>query len=79
MMKTSILSKQNPLRFGGFCTTADSGVTLGFKNTNALKTKNQTGILYLKEKRNEIFSVIILDNNSSNPFKYKRFSYLDLK
>jgi hypothetical protein len=38
-MKTSIPSKQNPLRFGGFCTTADSGVTLGFNEYKCFENK----------------------------------------
>jgi hypothetical protein len=42
----------NPLRFGGFCTTADLlGVTLGFNEYKCFyENKNQTGILYLKER-----------------------------
>jgi hypothetical protein len=40
----------NP-RFGGFCTTADLlGVTLGFNEYKCFYDKNQTGILYLKER-----------------------------
>jgi hypothetical protein len=48
-------------------------------NTNAFtKTKNQTGILYLKEE-NKIYSVIILDNNSGMlPSDILRFNYSDL-
>jgi hypothetical protein len=43
----------NPYDLVGFCTTKDLWSNLGLMNTNAfVKKKNQTGILYLKEKRN---------------------------
>lgn len=56
----------NPLRFGGWCTTADlSGITLGlnsYKYFFEKKRPNWDNIYQGKE--NKIFSIIVLDNNS---------------
>jgi hypothetical protein len=71
----------NPLRFGGFCTTADLlGVTLGFNEYKCFyENKKPDWDIIFKEKENEIFSVIILDNNSGIiPSDILRFNYSDL-
>ena len=56
----------NPLRFGGFCTTADLlGVTLGFNEYKCFcENKKPDWDTIFKGKENKTFSVIILDNNS---------------
>ncbi|RTY71175.1 ATP-grasp domain-containing protein [Flavobacterium sp. LB2P53] len=56
----------NPLRFGGFCTTADLlGVTLGFNEYKCFcENKKPDWNTIFKGKENKTFSVIILDNNS---------------
>ena len=56
----------NPLRFGGFCTTADLlGVTLGFNEYKCFcENKKPDWDTIFKGKENKIFSVIVLDNNS---------------
>lgn len=71
----------NPLRFGGFCTTADlMGVTLGFNEYKCFcENKKPDWDTIFKGKENKIFSVIILDNNSGIiPSDILRFNYLDL-
>lgn len=68
----------NPLRFGGWCTTADlSGITVGlnpykyyFENT----CPNWDTIYQGKE--NNIYSIIVLDNNSGiKPADIAKFDY----
>ena len=71
----------NPLRFGGFCTTADLlGVTLGFNEYKCFcENKKPDWDTIFKGKENEIFSVIVLDNNSGIiPSDILRFNYSDL-
>ncbi|PKH68173.1 ATP-grasp domain-containing protein [Flavobacterium sp. ALD4] len=71
----------NPLRFGGFCTTADlMGVTLGFNEYKCFcENKKPDWDTIFKGKENKIFSVIILDNNSGIiPSDILRFNYSDL-
>lgn len=71
----------NPLRFGGFCTTADLlGVTLGFNEYKCFceNIKPDWDTIF-KGKENKIFSVIILDNNSGIiPSDILKFNYSDL-
>ena len=71
----------NPLRFGGFCTTADLlGVTLGFNEYKCFReNKKPDWDSVFKGKENKIFSVIVLDNNSGIiPSDILRFNYSDL-
>ncbi|MFT7164457.1 MAG: hypothetical protein ACI9CZ_001032 [Flavobacterium sp.] len=71
----------NPLRFGGFCTTADlMGVTLGFNEYQCFcENKKPDWDTIFKGKEDKIFSVIILDNNSGIiPSDILRFNYSDL-
>lgn len=71
----------NPLRFGGFCTTADLlGVTLGFNEYKCFcENKKPDWDTIFKGKENKIFSVIVLDNNSGIiPSDILRFNYSDL-
>jgi hypothetical protein len=71
----------NPLRFGGFCTTADLlGVTLGFNEYKCFsENKKPDWDIIFKGKENKVFSVIILDNNSGIiPSDIVRFNYADL-
>jgi hypothetical protein len=71
----------NPLRFGGFCTTADLlGVTLGFNEYKCFcENKKPDWDAIFKGKENKIFSVIVLDNNSGIiPSDILRFNYSDL-
>jgi hypothetical protein len=71
----------NPLRFGGFCTTADLlGVTLGFNEYKCFcENKKPDWDTIFEGKENKIFSVIILDNNSGIiPSDILKFSYSDL-
>ena len=71
----------NPLRFGGFCTTADLlGVTLGFNEYKCFcENKKPDWDTIFKGKENKTFSVIILDNNSGIiPSDILRFNYSDL-
>ena len=71
----------NPLRFGGFCTTADLlGVTLGFNEYKCFcENKKPDWNTIFKGKENKIFSVIVLDNNSGIiPSDILRFNYSDL-
>ncbi|MFV8337450.1 ATP-grasp domain-containing protein [Flavobacterium sp. RSP29] len=71
----------NPLRFGGFCTTADLlGVTLGFNEYKCFcENKKPDWDTIFKGKENKIFSVIVLDNNSGIiPSDILRFNYSGL-
>ena len=71
----------NPLRFGGFCTTADLlGVTLGFNEYKCFcENKKPDWNTIFKGKENKTLSVIILDNNSGIiPSDILRFNYSDL-
>jgi hypothetical protein len=71
----------NPLRFGGFCTTADlMGVTIGFNEYQCFcENKKPDWDSIFKGKEDKIFSVIILDNNSGIiPSDILRFNYSDL-
>lgn len=71
----------NPLRFGGFCTTADLlGVTLGFNEYNCFyENQKPNWDIIFKGKENKVFSVIILDNNSGIlPSDVVKFKYADL-
>ena len=71
----------NPLRFGGFCTTADLlGVTLGFNEYKCFcENKKPDWDTIFKGKEHKIFSVIVLDNNSGIiPSDILRFNYSDL-
>ena len=71
----------NPLRFGGFCTTADLlGVTLGFNEYKCFcENKKPDWDSIFKGKENKIFSVVVLDNNSGIiPSDILRFNYSDL-
>jgi hypothetical protein len=71
----------NPLRFGGFCTTADLlGVTLGFNEYKCFcENKKPDWDTIFKGKENKIFSVIILDNNSGIiPSDILKFNYSNL-
>ena len=71
----------NPLRFGGFCTTADLlGVTVGFNEYQCFyENKKPDWETIFKGKENKIFSVVILDNNSGIlPSDILEFKYHDL-
>ena len=71
----------NPLRFGGFCTTADLlGVTVGFNEYQCFyDNKKPDWETIFKGKENKIFSVVILDNNSGIlPSDILEFKYSDL-
>lgn len=71
----------NPLRFGGFCTTADLlGVTVGFNEYQCFyENKKPDWETIFKGKENKIFSVVILDNNSGIlPSEILEFKYHDL-
>lgn len=71
----------NPLRFGGFCTTADLlGVTLGFNEYKCFcENKKPEWDTIFKGKENKTFSVIILDNNSGIiPSDILEFNYSGL-
>jgi hypothetical protein len=71
----------NPLRFGGFCTTADLlGVTVGFNEYQCFyENKKPDWETIFKGKENKIFSVVILDNNSGIlPSDILEFKYSDL-
>jgi hypothetical protein len=68
----------NPLRFGGWCTTADlSGITVGLNSYKYYfeNTYPNWDVLY-QGKENKIFSVIVLDNNSGiKPANIAKFDY----
>lgn len=56
----------NPLRFGGWCTTADLvGVTLGFNPYKCFcENKKPNFDTIFKGKEDKIFSIVVLNNNS---------------
>jgi hypothetical protein len=68
----------NPLRFGGWCTTADlSGITLGLNSYKYYfeNTCPNWNTIY-QGKENKIFSIIVLDNNSGiKPANIANFDY----
>ena len=68
----------NPLRFGGWCTTADlSGITVGLNSYKYYfeNTCPNWDTIY-EGKENNIFSLIVLDNNSGiKPDNILRFDY----
>lgn len=68
----------NPLRFGGWCTTADlSGITLGLNSYKYYleNTCPDWDIIY-QGIENKIFSIIVLDNNSGiKPADISKFDY----
>ena len=68
----------NPLRFGGWCTTADlSGITLELNSYKYYfeNTRPNWDTIY-KGKENKIFSIIVLDNNSGiKPADIAKFNY----
>ena len=68
----------NPLRFGGWCTTADlSGMALGlnsYKYYFENACPNWDAVFHGKE--NKIFSIVVLDNNSGiEPNDIAKFDY----
>lgn len=68
----------NPMRFGGWCTTADlSGVALGF-NIYQCYCENTTpdwDVIY-QGKEDKIFSLIVLDNSTGlDPENIAKFDY----
>ena len=71
----------NPLRFGGWCTTADlTGITLGF-NAYTCFCENQKPDFdtIFKGKDNKIFSIVVLNNNSGiDPSDISEFKYAEL-
>lgn len=56
----------NPLRFGGWCTTADlSGITLGLNSYDYFfNNKKPNWEVIFKGKEDKLFSVIVLNNSS---------------
>ena len=68
----------NPMRFGGWCTTADLlGVAVGFNCYKCFFENNSPdwNNIYL-EKEKKIFSLIVLDNNSGiAPINIDKFDY----
>ncbi|UAM98119.1 ATP-grasp domain-containing protein [Polaribacter litorisediminis] len=56
----------NPLRFGGWCTTADlSGIAIGFNSYKYFfENKHPNWDNIYEGKENDVFSLIVLDNNS---------------
>lgn len=56
----------NPLRFGGFCTTADlSGYALGVNSYESfIKAKKPNWEDIFKQKNHQKYSIIVLNNNS---------------
>ena len=71
----------NPLRFGGWCTTADLvGITLGFNSyTCFCETKKPDFEMIFKDKEDKIFSIVVLNNNSGiDPADICEFKYEDL-
>jgi ATP-grasp domain len=71
----------NPLRFGGWCTTADlSGITLGFNSyTYFCENKKPNFDTIFKGKKDKIFSIVVLNNNSGlDPSDIIKFKYTDL-
>ncbi len=71
----------NPLRFGGWCTTADLlGLTLGFNSYKYFfENKEPAWEKIFRNKEDKIFSIVVLDNNSGiSPVNIKNFDYLKL-
>ena len=68
----------NPLRFGGWCTTADlSGIAVGLNSYEYYfeNTYPNWDAIY-EGNENQIFSIIVLDNNSGiEPADIARFDY----
>lgn len=56
----------NPLRFGGWCTTADlSGITLGLNSYDYfMNNKTPDWEVIFKGKEDKLFSIIVLNNSS---------------
>lgn len=56
----------NPLRFGGWCTTADlSGITLGLNSYDYfMNNKTPDWEVIFKDKEDKLFSIIVLNNSS---------------
>lgn len=71
----------NPLRFGGWCTTADlSGIALGLNSYKYYfeNTCPNWDALY-ESKEDKIFSLVVLDNNSGLvPSEIEKFDYAAL-
>lgn len=68
----------NPLRFGGWCTTADLlGISTGFSPYEFyLKNENPDWEEVFKGKENKKFSIIVLNNNSGfTPDEIESFDY----
>jgi hypothetical protein len=68
----------NPLRFGGWCTTADLlGISTGFSPYGFyLENKVPDWDEVFKDKENKIFSLIVLNNNSGYaPDQIRSFDY----
>ncbi|NNK83781.1 MAG: ATP-grasp domain-containing protein [Flavobacteriaceae bacterium] len=68
----------NPLRFGGWCTTADlSGISVGLNSYKYFfeNAKPNWDTIY-QGKEDKIYSVIVLDNNSGiKPIDIAKFDY----
>ncbi len=68
----------NPLRFGGWCTTADlSGYALGINPYEFfLNAKKPNWEEVFKDKRDKKFSIVVLNNNSGiAPEEIRKFRY----
>lgn len=68
----------NPLRFGGWCTTADlSGIAVGFNSYKYFfENISPDWDDIFQGKENKIFSLIVLDNNSGiTPINIAKFNY----
>jgi len=68
----------NPLRFGGWCTTADLlGIATGFNPYDLyLKNEKPDWGLVFKGRENKKFSIIVLNNNSGHtPAEIEYFNY----
>lgn len=71
----------NPLRFGGWCTTADLvGITLGYNSyTCFCENKKPDFETIFKGKEDKLFSIVVLNNNSGiDPSNISEFRYSDL-
>jgi hypothetical protein len=69
----------NPLRFGGWCTTADLlGIATGFSPYEFyLQNKQPDWEKVFKEKENKKFSIVVLNNNSG--YAPEEIEYFDYK
>lgn len=68
----------NPLRFGGWCTTADLlGIATGFSPYEFyLENENPDWDLIFREKEKRKFSIVVLNNNSGyDPDEIESFDY----